>query len=72
MIFGRVLSYAARRVAMDPRAREMAVRAARSVADEARVVASDKEPLKAASKSVRRMAGKVMRPPRKTGGDGTG
>lgn len=59
MIFRRVLVYAARRVATDPRARDFASRTARTVANEARVIARDKEPLSAARQSFRRLADTV-------------
>ena len=53
---GRIVRYAARRIALDPRARKIAEKAARGAADEAKAIANDKHPVRAAGRSIRRWA----------------
>jgi len=54
LFLSRLARYAAQRIAYDPRARDTALTVARSVVNEARVVARDEDPARAAGRAVRR------------------
>jgi hypothetical protein len=56
----RIARYAARRIVFDPRARDVARKAARDVADEARLVVRDDDPARAAGRAVRRALNKLQ------------
>lgn len=56
----RIARYAARKIASDPQARDKAVRTARTVADEAKTIARDKDRARAAGRSVRRAMNKLQ------------
>jgi hypothetical protein len=62
LYLSRFARYAARRLVSDPRARETAVNAARSVAEEARLVVRDEDPARAAGRAVRRAYNKWQAP----------
>lgn len=51
----RIARLAARRIAANPRARDLAIQAAKSVADEAKTVAKEDDKARAAGRSVRRV-----------------
>ena len=61
----RLAGLAVRHIANDPRARQKAADAARVIADEARQIARDDDPARAAGRAVRRALGKLdsNRPP---------
>ena len=54
MLFSRLLRLAAQRIAYSPQARTAALKAAREVAGEARLIARDKDKARAAGRSLRR------------------
>lgn len=54
LYLSRLARYAAQRIALDPRARGTALTVARSVVNEAKVVARDEDPARAAGRAVRR------------------
>ncbi|MDP6692278.1 MAG: hypothetical protein QF384_22510 [Alphaproteobacteria bacterium] len=55
-----IARYAARKIASDPVAREQAARAARGVVKEARQIATDEDPAKAAGRAMRRAMNKLQ------------
>ena len=57
----KILSYSARKLASDPEAREKAAKTARKVADEAKQIARDDDPARAAGRAVRRALNKFER-----------
>ena len=55
LFVARIVRFAAQRIASNPRARDLAVHAAKSVADEAKTVAKEEDKIRAAGRSVRRV-----------------
>ena len=60
VFISRILRMAAQRIAMDPRVRSAAARAAREAADEVRLIAREKDKARAAGRSVRRALGRLQ------------
>jgi hypothetical protein len=60
MLFSRLLRLAAQRIAYSPQARTAALKAAKQVAGEAKLIARDKDKARAAGRSVRRALGKLQ------------
>ena len=60
MLLSRLLRLAAQRIAYSPQARTAALKAAKQVAGEARLIARDKDKARAAGRSVRRALGKLQ------------
>lgn len=56
LMISRLARYAARHIVANPRARDLASRAAKGIADEAKVVAKEEDKARAAGRSVRRLA----------------
>lgn len=59
-LLSRLVRFAVRRVVQDPRARATVANAARGVAEEARVIAAEKDRARAAGRSVRRAMNKLQ------------
>jgi hypothetical protein len=55
-----IARYAARKIASDPVARDKASRAARGIAKEAKQIATDQDPAKAAGRAMRRALKKLQ------------
>ncbi|HJM90744.1 MAG: hypothetical protein QGG19_13260 [Alphaproteobacteria bacterium] len=55
-----IARYAARKIASDPVARDKASRAARGIAKEAKQIATDQDPAKAAGRAMRRALNKLQ------------
>jgi len=55
-----IARYAARKIASDPVARDKASRAARGIAKEAKQIATDQDPAKAAGRATRRLLNKLQ------------
>ena len=55
-----IARYAARKIASDPVARDKASRAARDIAKEAKQIATDQDPAKAAGRAMRRALNKLQ------------
>ncbi len=60
IVFSRIVRMAARKIAMDPRVRSAASKAAREAADEVKVIAREKDKARAAGRSVRRALGRLQ------------
>ena len=60
MLLRKIARYAAQKVASNPEAKEMAVKAARSVAEEAKQIAKEEDRARAAGKAVRRAYNKFL------------
>ncbi len=55
-----IVRYAAQKIASDPAARDQATRAARGLVKEAKQIAGDEDPAKAAGRAVRRAMNKMQ------------
>lgn len=55
LLIGRLASFAAQRIASNSLARDLAVKAAKGLADEAKLVAKEEDKVRAAGRSVRRL-----------------
>lgn len=60
LVFSRILRMAAQKIAMDPRVRSAASRAAREAAEEVKVIAREKDKARAAGRSLRRVLGRLQ------------
>ena len=60
MLLRKIARYAAQKVASNPEAKEIAVKAARSVAEEAKQIAKEEDRARAAGKAVRRAYNKFL------------
>ena len=60
MLLRKIARYAAQKVASNPEAKEMAVKAARGVAEEAKQIAKEDDRARAAGKAVRRAYNKFL------------
>ena len=65
LMISRFARYAARRIAANPKARDMAVKAAKGIADEAKSVAKEEDKARAAGRSVRRLVKSLREPTEK-------
>jgi hypothetical protein len=60
IFLSRIVRYAATKIIFSPQARSMAVKAARGAADEAKLIAREKDKARAVGRSVRRAFGKLQ------------
>ena len=60
LFLSRVVRFALRKIAFEPRTRGVVIKAARGLADEARLIAEDKDRARAAGRSLRRAIDKAQ------------
>lgn len=59
-LLSRLMRLAAQKIASNPQARIIALRAAREIAGEAKLIARDKDKARAAGRSLRRVLGRLQ------------